>query len=80
MNKTVRQIVGEWLVANGYDGLVAEDRECGCLVDDLSPCGGDDIMNCEAAYRGECYGECQCEEGGCDFHMLSEKPIKKAAE
>ncbi len=34
---TVKTILVEWLKAHGYDGLCA--YECGCLVDNLMPCG-----------------------------------------
>jgi len=34
--KAVRDIIREYLVANGYDGLCSE--ECGCGLDDLMPC------------------------------------------
>jgi hypothetical protein len=36
--KTVLQIVTDHLTANGYHGLVAEDRECACELGDLAPC------------------------------------------
>ena len=47
----VEQIVTEWLVANGYDGLVGE--ECGCFVGDLMPCGLDSsgCPRCVAGHR-----------------------------
>ena len=48
---TVIEIVKEHLVANGFDGLVQVDAECGCLCDDLAPCGGD-YSACEPGYRG----------------------------
>ena len=39
MTKTVREIVREYLVANGYDGLCND--ECGCDLDDFMPCDPD---------------------------------------
>ena len=49
----VREIVSEYLVSNGYDGLVHADGiwdSCGCGLDDLAPCG--DICHyCQPAYR-----------------------------
>lgn len=47
----VIEIVKAHLVANGFDGLVHVDAECGCLLDDLRPCGSD-CSDCEPAYRG----------------------------
>lgn len=49
---TVIEIVKEHLMANGFDGLVNVDAECGCLCDALVPCCGD-FSSCEPAYRGE---------------------------
>ena len=47
----VIEIIKAHLVANGFDGLVAVDSECGCLRDDLVPCSSDCSM-CEPGYRG----------------------------
>ena len=48
---TVIEIVKAHMEANGFDGLVQADAECGCLCDDLVPCGGD-FSTCEPGYRG----------------------------
>lgn len=36
--KTVKEIVKEYLEANGHDGLFNPDAECGCYLDNLVPC------------------------------------------
>lgn len=64
---TVARIVGAWLREHGYDGLYRE--ECGCLLDDLIPCGGEGIDDCMAGYRHPC--DCG---GECDSHVGPEKP------
>lgn len=49
----VSEIVEEWLLLHGFDGLYNELGECGCGFGDFAPCGclsGD----CEAAYRYRC--------------------------
>ena len=33
----LKEIIVEYLVANGFDGLYLDD--CGCMSDDLMPCG-----------------------------------------
>jgi len=47
----VIEILKAHLIAEGFDGLVQVDPECGCLLDDLRPCCGD-FGECEPAYRG----------------------------
>lgn len=37
MAPTLLCILEPALIAEGYDGLVAHDDECGCLIGDLSP-------------------------------------------
>ena len=36
---TVIKIVVKYLKANKFQGLYAADGECGCLLEDLAPCG-----------------------------------------
>ena len=42
----VKEMLIEYLKANGFDGLYCED--CGCQLSDLATCGGDlsNIMEC----------------------------------
>jgi len=47
---TVIEILKKHLVDNGFDGLVRDDYECGCGIDDLQPCG-DDFSKCMPAFR-----------------------------
>lgn len=49
---TICEIVREYLVSHGYDGLASsEDWDgCGCGVGDLMPCGGP-RTNCQPARR-----------------------------
>ena len=59
MSKTVKEIVEDYLSANGYDGLFhGEGDGCGCGIDDLMCCG---YVNedCEPAYHHP--EDCQCE-------------------
>lgn len=44
----VRQIVSDWLGANGYDGLF-QPGECACKKDDLYPCG-EMMLDCRPGY------------------------------
>jgi hypothetical protein len=60
----VKTIIKEYLSARGYDGLVSDDCECGCLAEDLAPCGDID-ESCKPAYN---HGTKE------DFLMKEEKP------
>lgn len=43
----------EYLKQNGFDGLFRD--ECGCLLDDIAPCGWvEGILQCEAGYKVPC--------------------------
>ena len=66
---TVIEIVQLYLEANGFDGLYSP-AECGCLKDDLAPCGSDFAM-CEPGYLQEC--DC----GDHDWHIGQDKPAAK---
>ena len=51
--KTVREIVYEWLMENGYDGLFDGDSCC-CILEDLMPTSVcDECGECEAGYISE---------------------------
>ena len=62
---TVQEIVKDWLVAHGYDGLASD--ECGCGVDGkygLMPCE-ECFDTCKPAYK-RIATEDDAEEFGCD--------------
>ena len=67
---TVREIVAEYLRANGYDGLWSPNHWCACLLGDLMPCE-DDGNECEPGYRVDCPRDCP--EGPCGFHVQQER-------
>lgn len=66
-NPTVKNIVGEYLLAKGFDGLWHCDAPCGCALDDLEPCG-----NMSAECKAGHFQPCNCDEG-CDFHIGPER-------
>ena len=45
---TVKEIIKDWLLDNGYDGLYNDD--CGCSIDALMPCNGNEGA-CIPGYR-----------------------------
>jgi hypothetical protein len=71
--KDVKDIVREYLDANGFDGLYEEYGECACEREDLEPCC-EMKSSCTPGYRVD-YPErdCPCGEG-CDYHIQGEKP------
>ena len=72
MNPTIRQIVEEYLKANGYGGLYG--HLCCCEVDGLMPCLNHLVGECSAGYLVEYKDgkECPCGEG-CDWHVEEKK-------
>ena len=50
MSIDVTKMVRLHLTANGFEGLVSEDSECGCTLDDLAPCG-EMKADCAAGHR-----------------------------
>jgi len=48
----LKQIIKEYIEKNGFDGLLNQDEECGCLIDDLFPCTNNfNIEDCEPGYK-----------------------------
>ena len=50
----LKELVKDWLVAHGYDGLynnydeLCNNHSGGCRINDLFPCGG--LNDCQPAY------------------------------
>lgn len=68
-NPDLVELVARSLKAGGYDGLYSES-ECGCLLDDLAPCG-EPWAGCRAGYKQphDCIGN----DGSADFYVGDEK-------
>jgi hypothetical protein len=49
----VKEIVKEWLIEYGGDGLWNEEIPCGCGRDDLAPCG-ELKLDCQKGYKSIC--------------------------
>lgn len=60
----VKNIVAEYLKANKYDGLCCLDVPCGCLLEDLAPCG-EISEKCRAGHREDVDEHTSCECDGC---------------
>ena len=67
---TVAEIVREYLEKNDFDGLVEEDAECGCDLDDLAPCG-EMRATCEAGHKTDCDPETCLADGDCAYHICA---------
>lgn len=70
MSANVREIVADWLRANGYGGLYLPEC-CACSVDDLMPCSQPNPQ-CAAGHVMPC---CECANqddcgNGMDFDYL----------
>lgn len=48
MNPSIKEILVEYLQANGYDGLAG--AHCGCTIDDLGDCEYPNLIDCHAGY------------------------------
>lgn len=65
------EVIKEYLVNHGFEGLCCE--ECGCGLDDLMPCSEpENLTDCEPAFMIPGCSE-SCGEG-CDFHWSTKKP------
>jgi len=76
-NPTVHEIIIDWLKNHGYDGLYAEDVDCGCELSDLIPCGFIQ-RDCRAGYKVMCSADCdhgQTPKLGTDWHVQAEKEV-----
>lgn len=62
----VHEIVKDYLIKNGYDGLFHPDIDCACLIADLQPCN-EDISSCKPGYK------IQCTSGEYDWRMVEKK-------
>lgn len=58
---SVKEIVEKFIRENNFDGVYSD--VCGCLVDDLAPCG-EMQETCRAGYKKKC----DCSEN-CDWHV-----------
>ncbi len=71
-NPTVRDIVRQYLEAEGYDGLWSERWDCACFTEDLQPCEFDDCFKCQAGYT------CVCNDEDCEWsHLPDHRHINK---
>ena len=73
----VRDILKEWLIAHGYQGLRSDD-DCACGIDDLMCCDSCPD-NCESCYKvkadcGHCDADCESRDYKPEFCYTLEKP------
>ena len=72
MGKNIKEIVKEHLVLEKYDGLVDEDEECGCDLEELMDCDMPSIY-CVGGYKVICGGCADNAKGG-HYHIAKKKP------
>ena len=71
----VKSIVAEYLKAYKYDGLCLPDVQCGCLLEDLAPCG-EMSEECLPGHRENIdrHTPCECYESGEDhWHIVAQQ-------
>lgn len=72
----VTEIVASFLSKKGYDGLLADDCECACLLADLMPCQSEGLGSCTAGWKiATNPADCGC-GNGCDWHVTLNKPTR----
>lgn len=67
----VRDFLQKHLAENGYDGLLAENGDCACKLDDLIPCM-EDCSFCKPAHYVPCNDPAECEYGDSPSHFHME--------
>lgn len=75
-SKSVIEIVEAYIREHGFDGLFNSDFECACKVDDLAPCGEDNIGGCCVGYEYPC-PKSTCGEH--DYHIGTRDMVEAAA-
>lgn len=74
---TVKDIIKDYLVANGYDGLYTDDCGCCCERENLMPCyDGDYMLNCKPGYKCTC-NKPEDSDSPHRWHIVSDKPVGK---
>jgi|SRR3990172_3434973 len=73
----VRQFLVEQMKRAGYTGLCNSEAECGCSLDEPTPCEYPNFEDCFMAYRRECpcpaEPECHLRADGADYCFHIEK-------
>ena len=61
----VKKIVEGYLISNNLDGLVCLDAQCGCLLENLAPCGRMS-EKCRPGHREDIGADspCECDQSG----------------
>jgi len=71
-------IVGE-IERQGMDGLYCSEGPCGCLKEDLAPCGTEDYYGCSIGKRMEWAADesCGCGASGIDHWHICDPNYPK---
>lgn len=78
-----KELIKKEIERKCMDGLYCSDVPCGCLKDDLAPCGTDDFESCEMGKKmiWEADEECGCDsQGSKHWHICApnyQKPTEK---
>jgi len=86
-SETIKEIIKNYLVKYGYNGLFNADIGCGCVIEDICLDDSNRILGCEPAYKVVCDRErcprvnddeigCGGETGGNCFTTIKPKENK----
>jgi len=75
---TVKEIIKQYLIDNGFDGLCSED--CGCGVNDLICCNREFIEDCQPAYERTLTEQDDYENYDCEIGDTIYTTIKPTAD
>ena len=75
----VKQLLVDNLILSDMDGLWCPEVPCGCLRNDIAPCGTEDFSDCHPGKRIDYKAdeECGCDRQGTDHWHIADPSYEK---